>query len=204
MTIQATQRMKRVSTLATGLCDPWYPDAPRAESWLEIMPYRFFYGFVMQPSMTTLETFRTRHHRDCIVCGPAASHGLGLACRVSGDNEVVAEFDRGELFQGYTGILHGGVISSLLDGAMTNCLFAHGRAAMTAELHIQFRHPVSTDSRAIVRAWIVETRPPFNSLEAELVQCEQVKARATGRFVDCTDSEREMTLCTPVAAPQQP
>jgi acyl-coenzyme A thioesterase PaaI-like protein len=36
-------------------------------------------------------------------------------------------------------MLHGGVISSILDGTMTNCLFAHGTVAVTAELRVRFR-----------------------------------------------------------------
>lgn len=55
------------------------------------------------------------------------------------DGAVEASFACNKVFQGYPATLHGGIISGLLDGAMTNCLFAHGHASMTAEINIRFR-----------------------------------------------------------------
>ena len=72
---------------------------------------------------------------------------------------------------------------SLLDGAMTNCLFAHGQQGITGELKVRFRHPVVINRMAIVRAWIDRSTPPFHVLQAELIQDEWLKAKATGKFV---------------------
>ena len=123
-------------------------------------------------------------HPNCVVCGPDNQFGLQLEFTVSEDGGVQAAFDCSKTFQGYVGLLHGGVISSLLDGAMTNCLFAHGQQGITGELKVRFRHPVVTDRPAIVRAWIERSIPPFHVLQAELIQDEWVKARATGKFVE--------------------
>ena len=71
----------------------------------------------------------------CVV-GPAE---LGLEFRVLADGSVTASFDCGESFDGYGGMLHGGVVSAIADGAMTNSLFAYGIAAVTAELNVRFR-----------------------------------------------------------------
>ena len=95
----------------------------------------------------------------------------------------MASFDCRPLLEGYPGVLHGGVISALLDGAMTNCLFAQGRAAVTAELRVRFRHPVATDGTARLRAWIDRSCPPLFVLRAELRQGEQLMATAEGKFV---------------------
>jgi len=123
-------------------------------------------------------------HPNCIVCSPNNRLGLQLEFTMLDDGSVQATFDCGESFQGYPGILHGGVISSLLDGAMTNCLFAHGRQGITGELKIRFRHPVFIHRTAIVRAWVDRLIPPFQVLQAELIQDEWLKAKATGRFVE--------------------
>ncbi len=134
--------------------------------------------------INTLKNLRGLHHQNCVVCGAASKEGLGLRFEVNDHREVVAAFDCGALFQGYPSVLHGGVISSLLDGAMTNCLFAHGHVAVTAELRVRFRHPVTTDRPATVRAWVVESRPFFHLVKAELTQDDQIKARAEGKFVN--------------------
>ena len=89
-----------------------------------------------------LERMRHRSHPRCAVCSEAGPCAMGLQFRLLGDGSVEEAFDCSDRFQGYPGMLHGGVISSLLDGAMTNCLFAHGIVAVTADLKVRFRHPV--------------------------------------------------------------
>ena len=118
------------------------------------------------------------------MCSPDHQAGLHLEFTLLEDGSVQATFDCREVFQGYPGLLHGGVISALLDGAMTNCLFAHGQQGITGELKVRFRHPVVTDRPAIVRAWVDRSIPPFHVLQAELIQDEWVKAKATGKFVE--------------------
>jgi hypothetical protein len=80
------------------------------------------------------------------------------------------------------------VICSLLDGAMTNWLFAHGYQAVTGELKVSFVHPVVTDRPAIIRAWIDWAVRPFHVLCAELVQADRVKAKGTGKFLERPNS----------------
>jgi hypothetical protein len=88
------------------------------------------------------------------------------------------------MFQGYNGIMHGGVISCLLDGAMTNCLFSTGITATTGELRLRFLHPVVTDRLATVKAWVIKTHPPLHIVEAELRQGNKLLVRATGKFME--------------------
>jgi acyl-coenzyme A thioesterase PaaI-like protein len=61
------------------------------------------------------------------------NNGLNLSFHVCRDGRVEGRFRCGYAYQGYTGLLHGGVISSILDGAMTNCLFSSGKTAVTAK-----------------------------------------------------------------------
>lgn len=127
---------------------------------------------------------RTGTHSHCVVCGAANDHGLRLKFSPTEDGSVQARFYCDKTLEGYADILHGGVISSLLDGAMTNCLFAHGHPGLTAELTVRFRHPVRIGTAATVRAWIERCSPPLHVLRAELVQDEQVKATGCGKFMD--------------------
>ena len=126
---------------------------------------------------------RTRHHRHCIVCSPDCAHGLQLKMSLDAEGKATGTFDCDPRFEGYPNLLHGGVISALLDGAMTNCLFLHHHAAVTAELNIRFRHPVLLGSPARLRAWITETDPPLFRLRAELIQNNQTKATARSTFM---------------------
>jgi acyl-coenzyme A thioesterase PaaI-like protein len=134
---------------------------------------------------------RNDSHPDCVICGSSNGHGLGLDFHIVGNgivgNGIVeASFACDKVFQGYPAVLHGGVISALLDGAMTNCLFAIGHAAMTVELNVRFRHPVATDKPATVRAWITSSTRPVHELAAELIQDGQTKATAKATFMEKT------------------
>ncbi|MBN2446448.1 MAG: PaaI family thioesterase [Phycisphaerae bacterium] len=123
-------------------------------------------------------------HANCIVCGQCNGRGLRLEFEAAPDGSVHAEFDCDAMFEGYAGKLHGGIISAILDGAMTNCLFEHGHPGVTAELTVRFRHPVQTAQKATVRAWIERCSPPLHVLRAELSQDDELKATAIGKFMD--------------------
>jgi acyl-coenzyme A thioesterase PaaI-like protein len=138
-----------------------------------------------------LEATRKAAHFDCVSCGDSGHSGLGLKFNVREDRGVEAEFPCGQAYQGYRGLLHGGVTSMLLDAAMTNCLFAHGRIAFTARLIVRFLLPIQTERNAIVRAWIREFEPPLYVLEAEVAQHGDVLVRASAKFIDRSASRIE-------------
>lgn len=125
-------------------------------------------------------------HPHCIVCGAGNPRGLQVAFQPMTDGGVEAHFDCASIFEGYSQRIHGGVIAALLDGAMTNCLFAHGHVAVTAELTVRYRHPVMTDRRATVRAWIRVSSHRLHCVRAELMQNGRILTTATAKFVELT------------------
>ena len=138
----------------------------------------------IEPTQGVLERTRAQAHPLCIVCGRAQGGGLGLRFSLRDDGSVEARFDCEPIFQGYDGVLHGGLASALLDGAMTNCLFARGVVAVTAELTIRFRRPVEVGRPLIARARVSYVREPLHVVEAELIQDGEVKATAIGKFME--------------------
>lgn len=125
-----------------------------------------------------------------MVCGRAHGCGLGLRFSLQEDGSVRARFVCSKSHEGFRDILHGGIISSLLDGAMTNCLFAHGIAAVTAELAVRFRHPIATGSPLTVVGRISRSSPPLYVLDAEITQDATIMAIGKGRFMEMKPSER--------------
>ena len=140
------------------------------------------------PSLELLEATRRDVHRHCVVCGRPGYAGLDMGFQVQADGSITGIFDSDMEFEGYAGLLHGGVVSTVADAAMANCLFAHGIAAVTAELSVRFRHPVMTGKAATARAWITRSSPPLYVLEAEIRQGDGLKATATGKFMARTTS----------------
>lgn len=133
---------------------------------------------------TDLAKIRARVHANCMVCSLSSKSGLGLEFMLSEDGSVQATFSCDKAFEGYANVLHGGLISCIIDGAMTNCMFAHGHVAVTAELNVRFQNSVVIGEPATVRAWIDRSRSGLHVLKAEVVQNQQVKATAVGKFME--------------------
>jgi len=123
-------------------------------------------------------------HPKCIVCSLANANGLHLEYTPEDDGSVKAMFECGEAFEGYPGVLHGGVTSSIIDGAMGHCMFARGQTAVTVEMTTRFRHPILIGQKAIVFARITRSSHPLYLLEAEIIQDGKVKATAKGKYFD--------------------
>jgi uncharacterized protein (TIGR00369 family) len=134
-----------------------------------------------------MKTVRNREHGNCVVCSRSNGVGLGVVFAVSGEGAVEARFGCEKEYEGYNDVIHGGVISSLIDGAMTNCVFAKGYVAFTAELTIRFHRPVAVGSPALVRARIEKTFRPLHYLKAELLQDGVVKVTAEAKFMERPD-----------------
>lgn len=131
-----------------------------------------------------LSELRTNVHPHCIVCDYANPKGLNIQYVSDDDNSVSASFLCEENYEGYPGIMHGGVISAILDGAMGNCMFAQGRATVTVEMTTKFRFPILIGKQASVSARITRISHPLYLLEAEIEQDGKVKATAKGKYYD--------------------
>ena len=130
-----------------------------------------------------LSELRNQGHERCVVCAPLHPLGLRVEYNVDAAGVVRAEFPCHKVFQGYPGQLHGGVVTALLDGAMTNCLFAQGIEAVTGELTVRFLRPVKTDHVAEVSARLTRVSHRLYVLEAEVIQERVPVARAQGKFL---------------------
>ena len=82
--------------------------------------------------------------RQCFVCGVENPFGLHIHFYDTGPAEVTAEYTVPEHFQGYGGIVHGGVIAAMLDEVASRVYFRGDppRLVVTAKLNIRYRNPV--------------------------------------------------------------
>lgn len=84
--------------------------------------------------------------RHCFACGLENPIGLKLKFYQTADDEVTAEFTAPEDYQGYPGILHGGVTATILDEAVGRAFMgtdpANSNFMYTAELTIRYKKKV--------------------------------------------------------------
>ena len=76
--------------------------------------------------------------RYCFLCGMQNPIGLKLAFYEDDNHRVIVRYVPEEELQGYPGVLHGGIISALLDETIGRTLVRHDIWAMTAELNVRF------------------------------------------------------------------
>lgn len=134
-------------------------------------------------------------HDQCLVCGSRENNpdSLELVFSQHPDGSVSAPFAVRPKHQGYTGLLHGGMTSTLLDAAMTHCLFVQGVKALTAELTVRFIAPIRLGQTITVCARLLGQRRGIYQLEAWLISglhiagqglaTEQRLARASAKFI---------------------
>jgi len=116
-----------------------------------------------QPSAT----LRPQSQSVCIVCGPDHRHGLHLRFELASDGSAGADWTPAEDWQGFRGIIHGGIVSMVLDEAMAKAVAATG-SALTGELRVRFRHPVAPGEDLRIRGWITERTRRIIKTEATL------------------------------------
>ena len=101
----------------------------------------------------------------CFVCGEA--NPAGLCTRWTIDGGVARTRFRPERrHQGWQGIVHGGILSALLDEAMAKCLRLQGIDALTGRIDVRFRRPVPTGITILAEARVVADRGRAIALEA--------------------------------------
>ena len=95
-------------------------------------------------------------HRNCFACGSNDGIGLGLKFYKNEDGAVFGSFFADPKYEGYSGIIHGGIIATLLDSAMTHCLLMKGIPALTGRLSIKYSTPIRTGTVVKLEARIVD------------------------------------------------
>jgi len=85
--------------------------------------------------------------RNCFVCGVENPVGLRLKFYETAPGEISATFTPPEHYQGYPGVLHGGIASSILDEAAGRAHMGNPsvpRFMFTARLEVKYRKNVPT------------------------------------------------------------
>jgi len=90
--------------------------------------------------MTKETRFET--YGNCFVCGQNNPNGLRLNFEIDQEKKTLkTTFVASPTFQGWDGIVHGGIISTLLDEAMAKLVYELGYQFVTASLEIKFKKP---------------------------------------------------------------
>lgn len=95
-----------------------------------------------QEKLTLAERRRIAHN--CFACGADNPSGMHLKMRVE-DGRALVDFKPSEIYQGFPGAMHGGILATILDEVMAWAIYAAGSWAVTAKMEIRYRDPGPLD-----------------------------------------------------------
>ncbi len=102
----------------------------------------------------------------CFACGKDNPVGLKLKLVKDGD-EARGEFTISELYQGWRGYVHGGIIFTILDEAMAYAFFPEIRG-VTAKTEVRIRQPVPIGVPLVVTGRVVKKTRKLFTTAAEI------------------------------------
>jgi uncharacterized protein (TIGR00369 family) len=121
----------------------------------------------------------------CFGCGPANPVGLHLDFYVAEDQSVVCMPTVPDRFEGPQGLLHGGIIATLLDEAMSKSVRVRGLTAMTRQMEIEYLRPVPSTTEISIVGKLVRSEGRKHWTEAQILNDKsKVLATAKGLFVE--------------------
>jgi acyl-coenzyme A thioesterase PaaI-like protein len=122
---------------------------------------------VVQPVILSYQDFRLRPHH-CFACGELSESGLHLKLNLE-PGRCWTELELPRRFEGWEGIIHGGIICTILDEVMAWSLVANDNWGVTARMSVDFRRPVTVGQAIRAEGWITEDRRRIQVTAARLV-----------------------------------
>lgn len=132
------------------------------------------------PDMKRLKAFRSKYHADCMACSDTEYQ---LQFDIAPDGVMIGRIIPSQKLHSYSGVLHGGVISLLIDEAMTCCLMAYGVVGVTVELTLRFRESSEPGTAVEIHTRLTHSSRQLYQLESILYQGGKTRVTATAKFM---------------------
>jgi len=127
----------------------------------------------------------------CFGCGPANPGGLHLEFLLAEDGSVVCLPTIPDRFEGPVGYLHGGIIATLLDEAMSKSVRTRGLTAMTRQMEINYLRPVHSEAPIRVEGRLIRSEGRKHWSEARIIDARgHALADGKGLFIEVRSGQR--------------
>lgn len=107
----------------------------------------------------------------CFVCGRNNPAGLYMHFYDNGEDEVFCDYAVAARYQSYPGIVHGGVLASMLDEVVGRVAMIgdHHHFMVSVKLQVLYRHPVPVETALKIRGRIVRLRGRLGKAQGEII-----------------------------------
>ncbi len=132
-------------------------------------------------------------YRNCFVCGKESKIGLKVNFEIT-ETGARASYTSGEEFEGFKGVVHGGILCALLDEIMWKSINGQtGSITMTAKMEVRFKKPALMGIPMVIEGTVLNRKRNFFEAKGVISDSEgDVIAEATGLFkeLDAENSAR--------------
>ncbi len=119
----------------------------------------------------------------CFACGPANPYGLKLKINVFPEGKSYVEFVPKREYEGYPGIMHGGITSTILDEIMVYACKSYDVDVVTAKIEVRFLKPVPIGKKLVAKGRVVGKKGKAFLTEGEVIgEDGSILAKASGTF----------------------
>jgi uncharacterized protein (TIGR00369 family) len=127
----------------------------------------------------------------CFGCGELNLSGLQLRLHLN-KRGAWTELSLPERFQGWEGVAHGGIISTILDEVMAWSIIERDGWAVTARMAVEFKNPLPTGRPIRAEGRVVEDRRRIITTAARIVDLDSGLAIATAEatFVAVSEAKK--------------
>ncbi|SYZ74038.1 Thioesterase superfamily protein [Candidatus Zixiibacteriota bacterium] len=119
----------------------------------------------------------------CFVCGD--KNQIGLQARFYfREDKAISEYTAQKNFEGYSGVLHGGITAALMDEVMIKALLARGIFAMTVELTVNFHKAVVVGQKLLLEGSVDKEKGRLFVTKGEArFENGEIAATASGKYL---------------------
>jgi uncharacterized protein (TIGR00369 family) len=160
--------------------------------------------------MSTVETSRSKriilqmpshqlpHTLGCLVCGRDNPHGLRLDLHVDTETNIVrTDFTPDAHHIGFEGIIHGGVLATVLDEAMVwAATWSVRRFCVCAEMTVRFLTSAEVNQKLCVEAKLTSDRRVMLCEGKVLNPAGETIALSTGKYIRVPEDRNRDVLAT--------
>jgi uncharacterized protein (TIGR00369 family) len=122
----------------------------------------------------------------CFVCGRDNPRGLRIKVKYFPD-EMAAEtrLALAKEYQGWADVIHGGILSTLLDEMMAHAVWRFAGPGVTLSMEVRFHHPLKPDETIRVKGVLAHGNSSRRTAQAEIIRenDNQRIATAKSRFL---------------------
>ena len=124
----------------------------------------------------------------CFACGRKNPYGLKLSFTFDG-KMAKSKVTPLPHHQGWQNILHGGLITTLLDEAMVYAAYFSGKDALTGEIKVRFRKEIPVGEEIEIEGWIEKSKLNLIFTKARLLNSKgEILAEGEGKLVPFKES----------------